>query len=57
MNNTEALTQVTNLTPGDVITLHGESITVREVAPYGEREMILTDLDGRTTILANTNWF
>lgn len=60
MNNNEALTQVTDLTPGDIITLdlHRDTrITVRSVAPYGDSETILTDLDGATYILANTNWF
>lgn len=56
----EALTQVTDLTPGDVITLdlhRATRITVRSVAPYGDAETILTDLDGAIYILANTNWF
>jgi hypothetical protein len=61
MDNNEALTQVTNLKPGDVITFGShtgdKAITVRTVAPYGDAETILTDLDGSTYILANTNWF
>lgn len=59
-NGSPTLTRITDLTPGDVITLdvhRNTQITVREVAPYGTAETMLTDLDGATYILSNDNWF
>lgn len=51
------LTRITDLAAGDVIELDGEPITLKWVDPYGGRETVLTDTEGRTTILSNDNWF
>lgn len=52
-----SLTRITDLTPGDTITLPDGVITLKWVDPYGGRETVLTDTEGRPTILSNDNWF
>lgn len=53
-----ALTQVTELLPGDVIDIGpNERITVSHRESYGVSETTVQDMDGNVHILANTNWF
>lgn len=52
-----ALTQVTDLKYGDTFIYQGEARLVDEATPYKERETKIATQDGRSIILANTNWF
>lgn len=52
-----SLTRITELQPGDTINLPDGTITLKWVDPYGYYETVLTDTEGRCTILSNDNWF